>query len=64
MGLLDGGIVVRSCVTMNILFVLDNSICHTKAVWAITSLGQSCFATGGDDGNLVAWRVDKPLMDK
>lgn len=63
-GLLDGSIVARSCASMNILFVLDASICRTKAVWSITNLGQSCFATGGDDGNLIVWKVERALVDK
>jgi WD40 repeat protein len=62
-GLLDGGIAVRSCGSMNILFFLDSSICHTKAVWSIANLGQSCFATGGDDGNLIVWRIEHALVD-
>lgn len=49
---------------MNILFVLDASICRTKAVWSITNLGQSCFATGGDDGNLIVWKIERALVDK
>ena len=63
-GLLDGCIVVRSCSSMNILFTIDSSICRTTAVWSINNLGQSCFATGGDDGNLIVWRIEQALQDK
>lgn len=56
-GMLDGGIVARSCSTMNVLFVIDTSICNTKSVWAIASLGRSCFASGGEDGKLIIWQV-------
>lgn len=63
-GLLDGTIVVRSCVTMKVLFQLDNSICRSLAIWSIADLGQSCFATGSDDGNIVLWKVSTALVDK
>ena len=56
-GMLDGVIIARSCATMNVLFVIDQSICNTQSVWAITSLGRSCFATGGEDGKLIVWQV-------
>ena len=56
-GLVDGNIVVRSCVSMGILFNLEHTICNTLCVWAITPLGHNCFATGGDDGQLIVWRV-------
>ena len=68
-GLLDGRIILRSCATMNILFAINNNLLpsnvHTKAVWSIVSLGvgSSCFATGGDDGQLVVWRVSTALID-
>ena len=63
-GLLDGNIVIRSCTTMKILFNLDQSICHLKAVWTIVDLGQSCFGTGSDDGNIVVWKIGSALADK
>ena len=63
-GLLEGTIVVRSCQSMKILFMLDQSICHTKAIWSIVDLGQSCFGTGSDDGNIVVWKVPSALVDK
>lgn len=63
-GLLDGNIVLRSCITLKILFVVDSGICFTKAIWSIASLGQSCFATGTDDGNVIVWRIQHALTDK
>ena len=60
-GLLDGRIVARSCTTMNILFVIDSAVCQTRGVWSILPLGQSCFATGGDDCSVVVWRLERPL---
>lgn len=63
-GLMDGTIVVRSCVSMKILFCLDQSICHTKTIWSIVDLGQSCFGTGSDEGNIVVWKINSALVDK
>jgi len=62
-GMLSGGVVARSCGTMSVLFVIESQVCNTLSVWAIRDLGQSCFATGGDDGNLLVWQVMKPLQD-
>jgi WD40 repeat protein len=56
-GLSDGSITIRSCVSMGILFNLEHTICNTKCIWAIIPLGHNCFATGGDDGQLLVWRV-------
>jgi hypothetical protein len=63
-GMLDGSIVARSCVTMNVLFLIDSTFLQTQSIWAIASLGQSCFVTGGEDSNLILWQVKKPLNDK
>jgi hypothetical protein len=63
-GLLEGTIVIRSCLTMKILFSLDQSICHTKAIWSIVDLGQSCFGAASDDGNIIVWRIPVALADK
>lgn len=63
-GLLEGSIVVRSCQSMKILFSLDHTICHTKAIWSIVDLGQSCFGTGSDEGNIIVWKVGAALVDK
>jgi len=63
-GMVSGGIVARTCSTMSVVFVIDSQFCNTQTVWAIRDLGQSCFATGGDDGNLLVWKVMKPLQDK
>jgi hypothetical protein len=63
-GLLEGTIVVRSCLSMKILFNLDQSICHTKAIWSLVDMGHSCFGAGSDDGNVVVWTVRGALVDK
>lgn len=63
-GLLEGTIVIRSCVSMKVLFYLDQSISRTKAIWSIVDLGQSCFGTGSDDGNIVVWKINSALADK
>ena len=63
-GLLDGRIVVRSCMTMLIMFTIPNSIYNTKAVWSLTVIpGSSCFAAGGEDGQLIIWRITQALVD-
>jgi hypothetical protein len=49
---------------MKILFSLDQSICHTKAIWSIVDLGQSCFGAASDDGNIIVWRIPVALADK
>jgi hypothetical protein len=63
-GLLEGSVVVRSGVSMKILFIVDHSWLPSKAIWSIVDLGRSCFCTGSDDGNLVVWRVTVALEDK
>jgi WD40 repeat protein len=63
-GLLQGTIVIRSCLSMKILFNLDQSICHTKAIWSLVDMGHSCFGAGSDDGNVVVWTVRSALVDK
>lgn len=62
-GLGNGTIVVRSCASMNILFKLESTICRTRTVWSIKSLGHSCFASGGDDGQMIMWQVRTQLQD-
>jgi WD40 repeat protein len=62
-GLVDGSIAVRSCATLSLLFVIPSATCGTSTVWALEPLGQSCFASGGDDGQLIVWKIEMPLMD-
>jgi WD40 repeat protein len=62
-GLINGTLIVRSCVSMNILFKLDNTICHTNCIWSIQPLGHSCFAVAGEDGQLIMWRVLSAIQD-
>lgn len=63
-GLADGSVLVRSAITMTLMIVLDSTLCNTKSVWSIVSLGKSCFAAGGEDGQLICWKIDKPLQEK
>lgn len=62
-GHIDGSIVLRSCATMTKIMVLDPSICYSKTIWSFANLGQSCFASAGDDGNIVVWNVLKAITD-
>ena len=62
-GLSDGRFNIISCRSMTILLLIDASVCTTLAVNTITTLGSSRFLTGGDDGQLIVWQVEKPLLD-
>lgn len=62
-GLSDGRLNIISCRSMTVLLQIDSSIFATQAVNVILSLGGSKFLTGGDDGQLIIWQVDKPLLD-
>lgn len=62
-GLVDGSIAVRSCASLSLLFVIPSATCGTQTVWALEPLGQSCFASAGDDGQLIVWKIERPLMD-
>ena len=64
-GLFDGRILIRSCTTMALLVSLDSSISLCNgAVWSVSDLGgQSCFATGGDDGKVIMWQLQLALKD-
>jgi len=63
LGLADGWILARSCATMSLIFRVDASICRTETVWSIIDLGRSCFATAGDDKQLICWQVAGPLRE-
>ena len=62
-GLLDGSIWIRSCLTMNLLVVIESSIAYNQAAWSIEPLGQSCFASATDDGQLIVWKIEKQLIE-
>ena len=62
--LLDGSIVGRFCASMNLVFIIIGSICASQAIWSIESLGQSCFAVGSDDGQLIVWKIEQPLIEQ
>lgn len=63
-GLADGSVVIRSALTMSLMVTLDSTVCSTKSIWSIVSLGKSCFAVAGDDGQLIGWKIDSPLVEK
>lgn len=62
-GMVDGFIFIRSCVTMKILFMINSSFCHTRTIWSMVDLGQSCFCTGSDEGSVIVWRINEPLIE-
>lgn len=62
-GLSDGRINIISCRSMTVLLCIDAVICGTQAVNSIQSLGSSRFLTAGDDGQIIIWQADKPLLD-
>jgi hypothetical protein len=63
-GLSDGRISMLS-ESMQLLCRLDSHIlCHNGAVWAIENCGQGFFASGGDDGKLILWKIDGDMQDK
>jgi len=65
LGLADGWILARSCATMNLIFRIDQSFCRTGTVWSIVDLGRmSCFASGGEDKQLICWNVSIPLQER
>jgi hypothetical protein len=59
---LDGTIVFRSCLTMELMFTLDPGFSSNVAVWSIQPIpGQSAFAAAGDSGSVTVWRINQPL---
>ena len=58
-GHIDGSIVIRACSSLQLLVSLDGP---NTPVWSLAALGQSCFASGGDDGNLIVYQVLKALQ--
>eukprot|EP01031_Cornospumella_fuschlensis_P029808 gene29808-35989_t len=63
-GLMDGGVQVRATTNLALIFTLESSLYNTGIVWGIKFLGKSCFAVGGEDGQLIVWKVDVALVDK
>lgn len=62
-GLYDGSIWIRSCTTMNLLVIIESSIAYNQATWAIEPLGQSCFASATEDGQVIVWKIEKQLIE-
>lgn len=60
-GLADGSIAARACTNMALIFQLEG---NSKPVWSIVNLGRSCFMSGGEDGNMILWKVARALPDK
>jgi hypothetical protein len=53
---------------MGLLFCMDIASfgahkIHMQTVWAITSLGHSCFVSSDNTGRVIVWRAMKPLID-
>lgn len=46
---------------MELLIVLDGALHQNQPVWALASIGQSCFAAGGDSGFFVVCRTQHAL---
>lgn len=63
-GLIDGRILIRSCVTMSLLLSMDGAAHSNQTVWSIVTIGHSCFASAGESGALVVWKVQTPLTDR
>jgi len=61
--LFDGRIFLRSCSTLDIVFVLTPQMSGavSSIIWSLKSLGHSCFASGHDDGNIVIWQIPDPI---
>ncbi len=63
-GLMDGRIMIRSCATMALFFVIEASVANTRTVWGFVDMGDEAhFASAGDDGSLIVWNVGVPLME-
>jgi hypothetical protein len=60
-GLVDGRVLLRSAVTMELLISLDGQLQQNKPVWSIASVGQSCFAAAGESGFFVVFRTQQAL---
>ena len=48
---------------MNLLVVIESSIAYNQATWAIEPLGQSCFASATEDGQVIVWKIEKQLLE-
>ena len=67
-GLTDGRILARSCVTMNLMFSLDQNTLapnktHVETIWSMASLGHSCFVSSDNSGRVMVWKAYQPLID-
>ncbi len=61
LGFYSGRIVIRSSNTMDLLLSIDSQMHDNHAVWSISAVGQSCFATAGHSGVLTVWQVLQAL---
>lgn len=63
MGLADGKIMLHTLKNMENPLILDQiAIRHQGTVWKIVSPSPGIIATGGEDGFLVVWRIDRPIL--
>ena len=62
-GLADGRLLLHGLKDMDNPVNLDQAaIRHQGTVWTVASICPGVLATGGEDGNLIVWRIDKPVM--
>lgn len=48
---------------MTFLALIDSAFCQTGPIYSITPIGNSCFATGGEDGQIIVWIVQNAITD-
>lgn len=60
--LLDGSMHIRSCHTGTLLVSVDGAVNKYKAAWTITSFGINMFASAGDSGEIVLWKICEPMV--
>ena len=59
----NGSISARSCLTMKLLFFVEAVVCKTRNIRRIMDVGKSCFATTGDDGNVIVWSIGTAVQE-
>lgn len=63
LGLKNGNIIIRRCGDLEVFIVMDKmGYKHTGPVWSIIPITPNVVATGGEDGAVNIWRIDKLLF--